>query len=179
MNFRSAVHWRIDNTTLPVFILGFGEPPTTNTPGSHLDTDSVGGFEMPTSRNVLLSGTLLWIMVPSDKDEEREERIEMDIIVDTYSLEEQAMGWCAYLDDTMDFPFEARCAMEREESPLEKGETVRVVGMSPTEPTLSQMFVTVEWMDRELGVPLRQLESVEASGETKQAIADWHYWLDQ
>jgi hypothetical protein len=26
--------------------------------------------------------------------------------------------------------------------------------MSPIEPTLSQVFVTVEWMDRELGVPL-------------------------
>jgi len=119
-------------------------------------------------------------MTRAEKDEEREERIEMRIIVDTYSPEEQAWGWCEYLDDTMDFPFEARCVTEQEESPpLEEGETVRVVGMSPTDPTLSQMFVTIEWMDRTLGVPLEQLEPIEASSKTDQAIADWQYWLDR
>ncbi len=89
------------------------------------------------------------------------------------------MGWYAYLDDTMDFPFEARCITEREESPLEEGETAHVVGMSPAEPTLSQMFVIIEWMNRELGVPLEQLEPVKASRDTKQAIADWQYWLSR
>jgi len=51
--------------------------------------------------------------------------------------------------------------------------------MSPTDPTLSQMFVTIEWMDRTLGVPLEQLEPIEASSKTDQAIADWQYWLDR
>lgn len=115
----------------------------------------------------------------TERDEEREERIEMRIIVDAYTVEEQAYGWHAYLADTMDFPFEARCTSEREESPLKKGETVRVVGMSSTEPTLSQQYVTVEWMDRELGVPLEQLEPVDDSDATEQAIADWHYWLER
>jgi hypothetical protein len=118
-------------------------------------------------------------MPRAERDEERDERIEMRIIVDTYSAEEQAWGWHAYLDDTMDFPFEARCVIERAESPLNVGETVRVIEMSPTEPTLSQMFVTVEWMDRTLGVPLEQLEPVDASNNTEQAIADWQYWLDR
>jgi hypothetical protein len=57
-------------------------------------------------------------MTRAEKDEQRDERIKMEIIVDTYSPEEQAMGWHAYLDDTLDFPFEARCLTEREESPL-------------------------------------------------------------
>jgi 2-oxoglutarate dehydrogenase complex dehydrogenase (E1) component-like enzyme len=91
----------------------------------------------------------------TERDEEREERIEMRIIVDAYTVEEQA------------------CA------PLKEGETVRVVGMSSTEPTLSQQHVTVGWMDRELGVPLEQLEPVDASDTTEQAIADWHYWLER
>ena len=129
--------------------------------------------------SILRLGCVLVSMTRTEKDEEREERIKMEIIVDTYSPEEQAMGWYAYLDDTMDFPFEVRCITEREESPLGVDETVRVVGMSPTEPTLSQMFVTVEWMDRELGVPLEQLEPVNASSDTEQAIADWHYWLER
>lgn len=60
-------------------------------------------------------------MTRAEKDEEREERIQMRIIVDTYSLEEQAWGWNAYLDGTMNFPFEARCVTERAESPLEEG----------------------------------------------------------
>ena len=114
-----------------------------------------------------------------ERDEEREERISTRIIVDAYTVEEQAYGWHAYIDDTMNFPFEARCVTERDESPLKEGETVRVVGMSSTEPTLSQQYVTVEWMDRELGVPLGQLEPIAASDGTEQAIADWHYWLER
>jgi hypothetical protein len=117
-------------------------------------------------------------MTWTETDKEREERIKMEIIVDTYSPEEQAMGWFAYLDDTMEFPFDARCIDEREVSPLDDGETVHVVGVPSTDPSLRQMFVTVEWNDSELGVPLSQLEPVEASDDTEKAIADWHYWLD-
>lgn len=115
----------------------------------------------------------------TERDEDREERIKMRIIVDAYTVDEQAYGWHAYLDDTMEFPFKTRCITECEESPLKRGETVRVVGMSSTEPTLSQQFVTVAWMDRELGVPLRQLEPVDASDDTERAIADWHYWVER
>ncbi len=56
-------------------------------------------------------------MTRRERDEEREDRIEMEIIVDTYSADEQAMGWYAYLDDTLEFPLDARCIEEREESP--------------------------------------------------------------
>ena len=45
--------------------------------------------------------------------------------------------------------------------------------------TLSQQYVTVEWMDGELGVPLEQLEPIDASDDTEQAIADWQYWLEK
>jgi hypothetical protein len=113
------------------------------------------------------------------RDEEREERIKMEIIVDAYTQDEQAMGWHIYLEETMDFPFEARCIEEQEVSPLEEGETVRVVDKPSSEPSLRQQFVTIEWMDREFGVPLSQLEPAQASSDTKQAIADWHYWLER
>ena len=43
------------------------------------------------------------------KDEEREERIDMEIVVDAYGPEEQAMGWYYYIADTMKFPFSAKC----------------------------------------------------------------------
>lgn len=115
----------------------------------------------------------------TERDEQRDERIEMEIIVDAYTQDEQAMGWHIYLEETMDFSFEARCIEEQDVSPLEEGETVRVVGKPSSEPSLRQQFVTIEWMDRELGVPLSQLEPVEASSDTEQAVADWHYWLDR
>lgn len=115
----------------------------------------------------------------AQRDEEREERIKTEIIVDAYTREEQAVGWKIYLEETMDFPFEARCIEEREVSPLSESETVQVVGIPQTEPSLRQQFVAVEWNGSELGVPLRQLEPVEASEDTKQAIADWHYKLNR
>jgi len=118
-------------------------------------------------------------MTTRDRDEERDERINMEIIVDAYTPEEQAMGWHIYLEETMDFPFEARCIDEKEVSPLDEGETVRVVGKPTSEPSLRQQFVTIEWMDREFGVPLSQLEPVEASSDTEQAIEDWRYWLER
>jgi len=116
-------------------------------------------------------------MTARDSDKEREERIKMEIIVDAYTPEEQAMGWHIYLEETMGFPFEARCIEEKDISPLHKGETVRVIDKPSSEPSLRQQFVTIEWMDREFGVPLSQLEPIEASSDTEQAIEDWHYWL--
>ena len=44
-------------------------------------------------------------MTRRDKDEEREERISMEIVVDAYGPEEQAMGWYSYLSDTLQFRF--------------------------------------------------------------------------
>ena len=112
----------------------------------------------------------------SDRDEER---IKMEIVVDAYTEGEQAMGWHIYLEETLDFPFEARCIDQQEVSPLEEGETVRVVGKPSSEPSLRQQFVTIDWMDREFGVPLSQLEPVKASADTEQAVSDWHYWLNR
>lgn len=115
-------------------------------------------------------------MARMDEDAEREERIAMEIVVDAYNRHERAIGWYTYLGDTLRFPFEARCVEEREVSPLTDGERVRVVEMSSVEASQSEMFVTVEWMDRELGVPLAQLEPDDVDDDTKEAIADWRYW---
>ena len=51
-------------------------------------------------------------------DEAREQRIQMEIVVDAYDAEEQASGWYNYLDDTLHFPFRARCIAERAISPV-------------------------------------------------------------
>jgi hypothetical protein len=41
------------------------------------------------------------------------------------------------------------------------------------------MFVTIKWEKDGLAVPLAQLKPISATDEqTKQAIADWHYWCE-
>jgi Calcium binding len=114
-----------------------------------------------------------------DRDADREERITMEIVVDAYGPEEQAMGWYYYLQDTLQFPFTATCVTKRRSSPLKEGAKVKVVGMAPTDECEREMFVEIDWEDDRLAIPLSQLESPNANEETQQAIADWHYWVDQ
>jgi len=118
-------------------------------------------------------------MTRQAKDEEREERIHMEIIVDAYGPEEQASGWYNYLDDILQFPFSARCIVRRTTSPLEAGDEVEVVGMAPDEECEHEMFVLIRWKQRQLAVPLMQLEGIGVDEETQQAIEDWHYWVNR
>ena len=114
------------------------------------------------------------------RDEAREERIHMEIIVDAYSPEEQAMGWYVYLDQMLEFPFIARCRARRAISPLLVGDEVEVIGMAPEEECEREMFVMIRWEHGGLGIPLAQLEVRGNVGEeTRQAVEDWLYWVDQ
>ena len=110
------------------------------------------------------------------RDEEREERITMEIVVDAHGPEEQAMGWYYYLDDQLRFPFPVRCTVKRATSPLQVGDEVEVVGMAPEEECQHEMFVLIRWDRDTLAVPLSQFEGVAVDEQTRQAIDDWHYW---
>jgi len=118
-------------------------------------------------------------MAKSERDEEREERIRMEIIVDAYGPEERAMGWYCYLGDTMEFPFTANCISKRRSSPVKVGGTVEVVGLAPAEECEREIFVEIAWDDATLDVPLMQLQAWEADEDTEEAIADWHYWVER
>lgn len=113
-------------------------------------------------------------MTRDERNDERDDRIRNEVLVDAYTADEQAISWCYYLERKMTFPVQARCIDQRVISPLEEGEEVRVVGM--TDDIVSEMFVRIEWMDREFGVPLSQLELLDADSDTQEAVADWHYW---
>ena len=114
------------------------------------------------------------------RDEEREQRIEMEIIVDANGPEEQALGWYTYLEENLQFPFLTRCIRERAISPLRVGDEVEVIGLGPQEECAHEMFVLTRW-DRPggLAVPLSQLEATVADEQTIQAVEDWHYWVEQ
>jgi hypothetical protein len=113
------------------------------------------------------------------EDPVREKRISMEIVVDAYDAWEQALGWYYYLQDTLRFPFPAKCFRKRAVSPLKAGEEVEVVGMPPEEECEAEVFVTIKWQDRTFAVPLSQLEYSGKNKRIVQAIGDWHYWVDR
>jgi len=110
-------------------------------------------------------------------DEVRESRITMEIVVDAYNEEEQAMGWYCYLEDTLQFPFKAKCIMKKATSPLKEGDVVEVSGMASDEECQHNMLVEIKWKGRNLAVQLSQLVGIAVNEKTKEAIEDWHYWL--
>lgn len=120
------------------------------------------------------------------KDEAREERIIWEAVVDAYGPEERAIGWYCYLDDHISYaskPILARCIRERAVSPLQVGDQVDVLRMAPQEECRCDMFVMIRWglpeQKQGLGVPLSQLEIIHGSESVRQAVEDWHYWVDR
>ena len=129
---------------------------------------------------------------PPTPDPIREERITMEIVVDAYDEYERAMSWHCYLQDTLTFPFQAICTEKRATSPLQVRKEVTVIGMPDEEECEDDMFVYVRWPqepgddsdetddDDGLAVPLSQLQPLpEVDEETAEAVADWHYWVEQ
>ena len=54
-----------------------------------------------------------------------------------------------------------------------------MVGLAAADECEHEMFVTVTWADRTLAIPLGQLEALRADKATRQAVEDWHYWVEQ
>ena len=113
------------------------------------------------------------------RNEAREHRIDMEIVVDAYNEVERALGWYYYLEKTLEFPFIARCVAKRAVSPLRVKDEVEVVGMPTEDECMCEMFVTIRWEKDGLAVPLSQLKVGHADARTRQAVEDWHYWVEQ
>src|ERR1035437_4394508 len=118
--------------------------------------------------------------MPKRPDKAREDRIDMEIVVDAYDPEERAMGWHCYLENNLT-PFTANCTKERAISPLQKGDEVEVTGMAPSDDCQHEMFVMIRYeRKRGLAVPLAQLKpGTYADEATRQAVEDWLYWVKQ
>ena len=55
---------------------------------------------------------------------------------------------------------------------------VEVIGMADESECQHEMFVTIPWEKDGLAVPLAQLKPIRETDQgTKQAVADWHYWV--
>ena len=69
----------------------------------------------------------------------------MEIVVDTYAPEEQAMGWYAYWEDILTLPFLTKCRIRRAISPLQVGDEAEVIGMAPADECEREIFVMMCW----------------------------------
>jgi len=113
------------------------------------------------------------------RDEQREERISMEIIVDAYGPEEQAIGWYCYLDNHLRFSFMATCTKKRAISPLQVTDKVDLIGLPSEGECEREMFVMIPWEKDGLAVPLSQLKPMSTTdAQTSEAIEDWHYWVN-
>ncbi len=109
-------------------------------------------------------------------DPVRENRIEMEIVVDAHDSDEQAMGWFCSLEDVINNNVRCRCRKTRSMSPLKVGEEVDVLEVAPGDDCESEMFVFVTWNDRKLAVPLEQLEPISGDPKAIEIVEDWLYW---
>ena len=118
-------------------------------------------------------------MKKPSKEPAREDRIENEAIADAYGPQEQVLGWYYYLENKLNFPFQAKCIASKITSPLKKGEDVEVLSMASEDACAKDMLVLVRWQGRKLAVPLLQLTAVNRDGSTVEAIGDWQYWVAQ
>ncbi|NJM17966.1 MAG: calcium-binding protein [Richelia sp. SM1_7_0] len=111
-------------------------------------------------------------------DKSREERIDMEVVVDAYNEDERVMGWYYYLEDKLQFPFKAKWVNRQRP----QGKEVEVVEMSPSDECMRSMFVEVRYREGEVddifSARLEDIHPIAVDEETAEAIADWHYWVD-
>ena len=118
-------------------------------------------------------------MTRIEKDAAREDRIDMEAIVDANGPEEQAMGWYYYLDDRIRFPFQARCIEVAVVSPLRQGEEVKVLKSVLADACETGCLWRSRGRQRTFAAPLAQLQPIEVDANTAEAIADWRYWVER
>ena len=122
------------------------------------------------------------IMSSVELDESRENRIKTEILVDAEDKEERAMGWYYYLDDTLNFPFNAKFTKKgRGKSTSSQEKEVEVLGMTAEDDCLRDMIVEVVEKggsdDDVFTAKLSELKIIDADEGTQEAIDDWLYWL--
>jgi hypothetical protein len=118
-------------------------------------------------------------MASARRNDDRENRISEEIIADAYGPEEQAMSWYYYLEEKIQFPFQAQCIASVTTSPLRKGDSVEIRKMAPEDRCSTDMRVMTRWSNRNIAVPLSQLRAIGVDKSTTQAIEDWQYWVAQ
>ena len=59
------------------------------------------------------------------------------------------------------------------------GDKVELIGMAPEDECEREIFATIRWEREGLAVPLPQLQVIHGDDQTKEAVEDWHYWVNR
>ena len=110
------------------------------------------------------------------KDLIREQRIQNEVVAGACGPE-QAMGWYYYLENNLRFSFQAQCVVRNWF--LRSGQVSGSMHTGARGRCLKDMLVSIRWQKRNLVVPLSQLTPTGSDDTTREAIADWHYWVSQ
>jgi Calcium binding protein from Anabaena CcbP. len=87
--------------------------------------------------------------------------------------EVRALDWYYYLQDAFaGIRVKYRCRHERSISPLKKGDLVTVLGMAPSSECMREMFVMIQHAEKQIAVPLSQLELIGEDVNASEAIND-------
>ncbi|HEY9616833.1 MAG TPA: calcium-binding protein [Microcoleaceae cyanobacterium] len=116
------------------------------------------------------------------RDDDREQRITMQVFVDVYEEAEAGLSWYYYLQHRLQFPFKAHWTKNRHQGPTPSGEVVEVVGLPHEDECEREVLVNICYregdLEDEFAVPLTHIVPIDADADTQEAIADWHYWVD-
>ena len=121
-------------------------------------------------------------IVKPKRDETRERRISMEIVVDTYKQGRAVqVGWNCYLDEKLSFPLSRPLRQGTgDRAPRQSATQIEVIGMASEDECQREIFVVMRWeSERTLAVPLSLLEVADGDKETRQAVKDWLYWVDK
>ncbi len=113
------------------------------------------------------------------KKEQYEELLYNEILVDCSHEYEQNMSWYYYVQDELEFPFEATINIrKRDGSKISK--RIKVIDLSSDDTNFERNFnieVAVEFDDYLLEIALEKLDEISASEKTIEIINTWKYWI--
>lgn len=52
-----------------------------------------------------------------------------------------------------------------------------VSSLAKEDDCMAEIFILIRFAGRKLAVPLSQMEAVDGTLDTREAMEDWHYWV--
>lgn len=109
---------------------------------------------------------------------EMQQKIDDEIVVDCYHEEEVSSAWYIYLEDNVEFPFEAVAQLKKTDGSTAQ-KKVKVVGLGNEEQEVTgkDFDVEIEQDDYVYKIAFSKLSKIKASAETLEAFAIWRHWI--
>lgn len=102
--------------------------------------------------------------------------INYEIVVDCYTEEEANMGWAIYMEENLNYPFEAEYLVKKK-SGERLWKKVEVVNNETDESSFDggQYYLEIELDDILISANLHELRNIKADSETMKALKVWSF----